>query len=182
MGVFWGFFISFFFFLIIIIFIFTKIREGWTSAFQFPTCLPWIFLLLFLIHAKASPWSCNRVHDGKSKGEGKWHNFDYALKCSGLEMKYEIPPTSPASLEGNYDCLKDVRPVESNKALIVYFQGRQQSAFNQFLITTRKLLTLLKIIRKQKRKISSNCFYPGNWDFMEGKNKDTSRFTEKKLT
>lgn len=77
-------------------------------------------------------------------------------------MKYEIPPTSPASLKGNYDCLKDVRPVESNKALIVYFQGRQQSAFNQFLITTRKLLTLLKIIRKQKRKISSNYFYPGN--------------------
>lgn len=100
--------------------------------------------------------------DGKSKGEGKWYNFDYALKCSGLEMKYEIPSTSPASLEGNYDCLKGVRSVESNKSLIVYFQGRQQSAFNQLLITARELLSLLKIIRKQKRKIFSNYFHPGN--------------------
>lgn len=93
-------------------------------------------------------------------------------------MKYEIPPTSPASLEGNYDCLKDVRSVESNKLLIVYFQGRQQSAFNQLLITARELLTLLKIIRKQKRKIFFNYFHPGNWDFTEKKEK-TPRDWEK---
>lgn len=113
--------------------------------------------------------------DGKSKGEGKWYNFDYALKCSGLEMKYEIPSTSPASLEGNYDCLKGVRSVESNKSLIVYFQGRQQSAFNQLLITARELLSLLKIIRKQKKKIFSNYFHPGNWDFMGKKKKPTQK-------
>lgn len=100
------------------------------------------------------------IIDGKSKGEGKWYNFDYALKCSGLEMKYEILPTSPASFESNYDCLKNVRSVKSNKSLIVYFQGRQQSAFNQLLITARELLTLLKIIRKQKKKPSSNYFCP----------------------
>lgn len=41
------------------------------------------------------------MSDGRSREEAKWHNLDYALKCSGLEMKDEI-----LSLSHDYDGLK----------------------------------------------------------------------------